>query len=165
MYILQDAFGVIFRSDMQVFLHFLIPELRKFFHRHMIVENRFFHLITQYNMEAIRYLIRLGAHHTVLHAVDFTLKRFECHILKLWKQFSQFFIDRLPEIDISSENILIKARLALMHPHIAAAARHRIVVFRVDILFKNRMSALMNRRKHGAERLRLIVVVRHTHIL
>ena len=52
-----------------------------------------------------------------------------------------------------------------MHPHIAAAARHRIVVFRVDILFKNRMSALMNRRKHGAERLRLIVVVRHTHIL
>ncbi len=51
-----------------------------------------------------------------------------------------------------------------MKPHVTAAAGYGVVIFRVDVLFKNGVSAFMDSGEDGTERIILIIVISQSHI-
>ena len=51
-----------------------------------------------------------------------------------------------------------------MKPHVTAAAGYSVVIFRVDVLFKNGVPALMDSGEDGTKRIILIIVIGQSHI-
>ena len=76
MHILQDAPRVICRCDLQIILHFLVPQCGQVIYRHMISEDRLFHFVAQYDMEAVSHFVCVYTDEAVLHVIDLLVESF-----------------------------------------------------------------------------------------
>ena len=62
--------------DLQIILHFLIPQCGKVIYRHMIPEDRLFHFVAQYDMEAVGHFVCVYTDKAVLHVIDLLVESF-----------------------------------------------------------------------------------------
>ena len=150
--ILEYAGGIICRTDSEILLILVIPDLRQIFNADLARHNRFFDLIADHNVEDIRELIRFranaGRRHTVYSLIELPLGNIRQYFTEDLFYFRE---DQVNEGFRSSDNILVEAGRGLVLAHGLAAGNIVIPVFAGLILIEQRMSALMDRAVHAGE--------------
>ena len=81
--------------------------------------------------------------------IDALFEDLKRELIPLVKAILGIIVNGNPEILISAQNVFIKPGLALMKAHIAAASGSRVVIFRIDVLLENAVSAFVNGGENG----------------
>ena len=164
MHILKDPFRIISRTDAEQGFHFIIPESRKLIGGNLIPEDRFFHFVPEDDMQAVGYLIGLGADIAGMYVVNGPAEGIKGNFLKLRQKSAQFSVNRNPEGRPASQDVFIKTGLAFMQAHqvyrLCCGIRER----GINVLLKDSVSAFMDGTEDGGYGVRLMIMIRHPDI-
>ena len=108
-------------------------------------------------MEIIRNLVGIDSDQGAVDLIDSAIEGFKPHAPKtVWKRTLQFRIKMLPEPPAATDHVFPKARLALVDAGRRTPSERRAFEGRIDPLFVNCVSRLMQRCKERTYNIALI---------
>ena len=165
MHVLQYAQSVRRHVHPEVLLVLGVPSRGEVFDLQRAVHEGLLQFVPHHDVQRIGQFVRLGADEGALDSVDVAAPIRQGHLPQLLAEGAlQFGIVLGPKLGATADDVLHQARLALVHGHRGAAARHRVVQRGIALTLVHPVPHLVDGREDGRRGILLVVVVGDAHV-